>query len=33
MYRHYKDNTKYEYWGVSDEALVLLSKKYREDEI
>jgi hypothetical protein len=33
MYRHYKANTKYEYWGVSDEALVLLSKKYREDEI
>jgi hypothetical protein len=33
MYRHYKANTKYECWGVSDEALLLLSKKYRESEI
>ena len=33
MYRHYKANTKYECWGVSDEALLLLSKKHRESEI
>ena len=33
VYRHYKANTKYECWGVSDEALLLLSKKYRESEI
>lgn len=33
MYKHYKANTKYECWGVSDEALLLLSKKYRESEI
>ena len=33
IYRHYRVNTKYECWGVSDAALLLLSKKYRESEI